>query len=210
MERTIVKISSTWGVSLENLLIDQNSDILAIILPGMGYTKDKPLLNFTSKLCINKGFDIFSIEYGFQIAKKPLDTNNDEEISNLLKETIEAIESILNKRYKKLVFIGKSIGTVVITRICNQFDDFEQVHILLTPVDATYENKEKYKTLVITGTNDPMINKYYIDKMFEDENIKVIKTENGNHSLECCDVFLSIDMIKRSIMEVDKFLKDTI
>ena len=99
---------------------------------------------------------------------------------------------------------------MVITRICNQFDDFEQVHILLTPVDATYENKEKYKTLVITGTNDPMINKYYIDKMFEDENIKVIKIENGNHSLECCDVFLSIDMIKRSIMEVDKFLKDTI
>ena len=103
MNKKNIKISSFWGVTLENLLISQNSDILTIILPGMGYTKDKPLLNFLSKLSINKGYDVFSIEYGFQVSKKSLDVNNSDETNYLLKETIESIESVLNKRYKKVV-----------------------------------------------------------------------------------------------------------
>ena len=51
-----------------------------------------------------------------------------------------------------------------------------------------------------------MINKIYIDKMMEDKNIKLVTIERGNHSLECSDVFMSIDMIKKSIQEVDNFL----
>ena len=51
MNKKIIKIPSFWGVSLENLLLSQNSDILTIILPGMGYTKDKPLLNQSNPFC---------------------------------------------------------------------------------------------------------------------------------------------------------------
>ena len=210
MNKKIIKIPSFWGVSLENLLLSQNSDILTIILPGMGYTKDKPLLNFSSKLSINKGYDVLFIEYGFQVAKKSLDINNSDEINYLLEETIKSIKSVLNKKYKKIVFIAKSIGTVITTKICDKFDEFDQIHILLTPVNDTYINKTKYKTLVITGTEDPMINKIYINKMLEDTNTKLIKIERGNHSLECSDVFMSIDMIKKSIKEVDNFLIDNI
>lgn len=206
MNKKIIKISSFWGVTLENLLISQNSDILTIILPGMGYTKDKPLLNFLSKLSINKGYDVFSIEYGFQLAKKSLNINDSDEVSYLLKETIESIQCILKKTYKKIIFIGKSIGTVITTKISDKFNEFDQIHILLTPVNATYINKVRYKTLVVTGTEDPMINKIYIDKMMEDKNIKLVTIERGNHSLECSDVFMSIDMIKKSIQEVDNFL----
>ena len=36
---------------------------LAVILPGIGYHKDKPLLYFASKLMKAKGYDIINIEY---------------------------------------------------------------------------------------------------------------------------------------------------
>ncbi|CDM70174.1 hypothetical protein CM240_3057 [Clostridium bornimense] len=206
MNKEIIKVSSFWGEELENLLISQNSDILTIILPGMGYTKDKPLLNFASKLSITRGYDVFFIEYGFQVVNKSLNINNNDEVSYLLKETIESIQCVLKKTYKKIIFIGKSIGTVIATKISDKFNEFDQIHILLTPVDATYINKVKYKTLVITGTEDPMINKIYIDKMMEDKNIRLVTIERGNHSLECSNVFMSIDMIKQAIQEVDNFL----
>ena len=36
---------------------------LAVIFPGIGYHKDKPLLYYASKLVSEKGYDVINIEY---------------------------------------------------------------------------------------------------------------------------------------------------
>ena len=37
---------------------------LAIIFPGMGYHKDKPLLYYSRKLLEQMGYDVIEVEYG--------------------------------------------------------------------------------------------------------------------------------------------------
>ena len=40
-----------------------NDKKLAVIFPGIGYHKDKPLLYYAAKLMQNKGYDVINIEY---------------------------------------------------------------------------------------------------------------------------------------------------
>ena len=42
---------------------DMNKKRLAVIFPGMGYHKDKPLLYYSLKLVQGKGYEIINIEY---------------------------------------------------------------------------------------------------------------------------------------------------
>lgn len=70
-------IISYWGVNLENEVISNKSDTLAVILPGIGYTADRPLLDYSKKLALELGYDVLQIEYGFQAARKILDRENE-------------------------------------------------------------------------------------------------------------------------------------
>ena len=66
-------LKSSYDVYLESKVIENKSDILAVILPGIGYTLDRPILDYSKKLCLELGYDVLPIEYGFQAARKEFD-----------------------------------------------------------------------------------------------------------------------------------------
>ena len=57
LEKTI-DLDSYFGVRIQSEYIDQNSNCLAVILPGQGYTNSKPLLHFSTELALQFGFDV--------------------------------------------------------------------------------------------------------------------------------------------------------
>ncbi len=198
-------ICSYWGVELESKVISQSSTTLAILMPGIGYTLDRPLLDYSKKLALELGYDVLSLEYGFQIARKNLII--EKEFQYLIKESISIFKSALSSNYKKIVFISKSIGTMIHTLLCNEISGCEVKHIYLTPIDDTLGVGIKENSLVISGTNDPLINIKNIEEIKKINGVEMIEIEGADHSLNISnDILSSIDVIYKVIEAEKKYL----
>jgi hypothetical protein len=204
MNEKNIQMKSYWNVSWENKYIEQNSEILGIILPGQNYTNENPLMYYSDKIALEAGLDVLCIDYGFQISHK--DFNVETEFDILVREVEQIAKDCVNKKYKKIVFIGKSMGTIIQNRLSKIFIDFEQLHIYLTPVDKTFEYMVNYPCLVITGTDDRKINNLNMSIIKNSKNIELIKIDGGNHRLECLEVSKSIEMLETTMASLKSFI----
>jgi predicted alpha/beta-hydrolase family hydrolase len=198
-------IKSYWGVNLESNVISQGSTILVVLMPGIGYTLNRPLMDYSKKLALQLGYDILSLEYGFQIARK--DLNREEELQYLINESMHIFKSALNDSYKKIVFISKSIGTIIHTLLCNEIDNYEVKNIYLTPINETLKVGIKENSLVISGTNDPLISIETINEIRKIKGINIIEVKGGDHSLNITGNILgSIEVLYKVIGAEKEYL----
>ncbi|WP_294373313.1 alpha/beta family hydrolase [uncultured Clostridium sp.] len=202
-------LKSSYDVYLESKVIENKSDILAVILPGIGYTLDRPILDYSKKLCLELGYDVLPIEYGFQAARKEFDK---EKFQIVVDETMELISMSLNEKYKKIIFIGKSIGTVI-QRIIQKKIISEGSHkyifinVYFTPVDKTVELGIDKESLVFTGTKDPLIKKGSVEIIEKMKNVNLVKIHNADHSLNIKgDVVNSTKIIMEVIQREKEYL----
>lgn len=204
MTEKTIQLESYWNVVLENRYIDQNSDILTIILPGEGYTNEKPLMYYSCRVALELGLDVFCVDYGFQISRKDFYINSEFDI--VAAESEQVLKKCLNKNYRKIIFIGKSLGTFIQNKLSKGLMDYEQIHVYLTPVDKTFEDIVNYPCLAITGTEDKKINSLNMKMIENSKNIELVKIDGGNHRLECSDALKSIQMLTTTMNSLRKFI----
>lgn len=206
-----IKILSYFDVSIECNIIENYSDTLVVLLPGIGYTCQRSLLDYSKKLAAEMGFDVLPIEYGFQIARKQV--NHSDEFNIVIRECREILLKALGTegKYKKIVFIGKSIGTLIQSSISEKLVNYKVKNIYLTPVTETIKIGIKEDSLVISGNADPLINKQAIEQLRNNENITFMEIDNADHSLNVKnDVIKSIDVLNSIIKNEKEFLKSVI
>ena len=178
---------------------------IACLFPGIGYTCDKPLLYYSQKLLKGLGWEVVPVPYsGF-----PDKVRGDAERMQLcVRMALEQAEELLGKinwsEYGDILFIGKSVGTVVCTAyakrhrlLCRQ--------VLFTPVEATFEFIEK-QSIVFHGTADPWADTRIIETLCRHMNIPLYKTEGANHSLETGDVEKDLAEMQKIIKTVREFV----
>lgn len=204
MNEKSIQFESHWGVTLKNKYIEQNSDILTITLPGEGYTNEKPIMYYSRKVALELGLDMLCIDYGFQISRKDFDIETEFDI--VAKESEQVLKKCLNKNYKKIIFIGKSLGTIIQNKLSEGLKKYEQIHVYLTPVDKTFEDMASQPCLVITGTEDGKINSLNMSTLENSKNVDLVKIDGGNHRLECSDTLKSIDMLNAAMGALRKFM----
>lgn len=78
-----IEKQSMWKCITKNKLICNESDTLAIILPGLGYTLDKALLDYSKQLILDFKFDCLGIEYGFQVSRESFNRQDENDIREL-------------------------------------------------------------------------------------------------------------------------------
>lgn len=195
-------ISSYWGVNLESRIVSQDSNTLAVLMPGIGYTLDRPLMDYSKKLVLQLGFDVLSVEYGFQIVRKNLD--REKELKYLIKESLYIFKSALHEKYRKIIFISKSIGTIIHTLLCDEVSDYEVKNIYLTPINETLKIGIKENSLVITGTHDPLINIETVEEIRKIKGVKLIEIKDGDHSLNINNNVLSSIITLHNVIEAEK------
>jgi len=201
-----IKMLSHFEANLECDLIENYSDALVVLLPGIGYTGHRPLLDYSKRLASELRYDVLSIEYGFQAARKKL--NHSDEFNIVIRETREIIVKALKDNYKKIIFIGKSIGTLVQSSIEEKLVKYNIFNIYLTPVNETIKVGIKENSLVIAGNNDPMINEESLCKLRTMNNIEYLEIEGGDHSLNIKDdVIGSIGVLERVIEAERRYLE---
>ena len=133
---------------------------LAVIFPGVGYTCSKHLLYYTAAAAADHDYEVLRLDYGQDIhsfrGRSSLEL---EPVTSLaLKRTLRQMEKTDFSQYEKIIFISKSIGTIVACETEKHFSLSGKVQqFLLTPVPASVPYLKNVNGVFFSGTADPYI-----------------------------------------------------
>lgn len=198
-------IRSHWGVDLNNRFLDNESDTLCVLLPGIAYLLDRSYLDYSKQLACELGFDVLEIEYGFQTAKASFSVP--EQFDIIVQETIQVVTSRLEKDYKKIVIIGKSIGTCVQILLNKHLEGQALTNIYISPIDKTVGLGLTTDAFVITSSSDPLLSPESFETLTHVPGIMLTNVEGANHALDLPGNILgTIDALKNYIADAHAFL----
>jgi len=201
-----IEVNSYWGITIKNDYFMQDSDTLIVILPGYKYTILAPLLYYSLNVALESGYDVLALNYGFH--KQDIELKNEEKEYSI-SESKEAILKALaiKSDYKKIIFLGKSMGTTVQCKLINDFSNYEQLHIFLTPLPECIETIKNSKgCLVIVGEDDHAFKQVHLKMIEDSQNIKTKTIERADHRLETGDYRESIDILKDVSNEIHNYI----
>ena len=182
---------------------------LAVILPGMGYTKDKPLLYYSGKILANQGYEIRYVT--FTDLPKKIQGN----LALILKaadmaygQVAEQLEDVDFTSYGDVIFVGKSIGTIASSRYIHEYA-LQARQIWYTPLQATLEqdpNIDPKNVLAFIGNADPWSDIEMVRKTADDLQLELHVYDGCNHSLESPDVDRNIGIIREVMNRTKEFV----
>ena len=113
---------------------------LAVFFPGIGYTADRPLLHFSRRIAAAHGYEIRIMDYKGFPSKVNGDRKRMEESFDIaLGQAREMLSDVDLAEYEDILFIGKSIGTIVAAKIASESPEKERIRMILyTPLDDTF------------------------------------------------------------------------
>lgn len=180
---------------------------LAVLFPGIGYHCDKPLLYYTARLAKAEEYEVLPVPYaGFPEKVR----GNADKMRACLEiactRADEMLKSVDWSAYNSILFVGKSIGTIVGSAYAQQKGLV--VHsILLTPLAETF----RYacgKAVAFHGTADPWAETGAIREACRKRGIPLYLTEGANHSLETGDVGRDVDVLRDTIQKIESFIRE--
>ena len=167
---------------------------LAVFFPGIGYHCDKPLLYYSRKLVQEYGYEkIVTLNYTY-------DGKN-------LRENEEKIQQAFDSLYEKILFISKSIGTI----IASAYAEAQRIpcrHILYTPLKETYAFGHEAAVAFI-GNSDPWSDVKKVADLSEKQNVKIHIYEGANHSLETKSVRDNLDILKDVMEKTSRYMEES-
>ena len=203
MKLDVLTVPSFWETEMKQKyyqLYEGNSK-LVVLFPGKNYPCDKPILHFAGTSAIQSGFDLMALEYGYQAARTNLDIN---ELHRVIEESHDSVQRIIS-RYNHVVFISKSIGTIVAGEVHGKLD-IPIKHLFLTPIKDTIHYINKFNGLVVYGTKDEVFNTELANQINIDQVREVIEILNANHSLETNNVEESVEILSKLVRIFMSFL----
>ena len=175
-------LTSHWGNQLTTYTIKNESDTLCLILPGIAYYLERSYLDYSKNLVAELGYDVLCVEYGFQTARASFTPA--EELAIVVKEAIQVIEANLLSTHKKLVIIGKSIGTCVQIELNKHFHALPITNVFISPIDKTMALGIPAPAFVITSDSDPLLSSENFEKLQEMDGITLENVSGSTHALD--------------------------
>ena len=177
---------------------------IAVIFPGVGYTKDRPLLYYAGKLAAKRGYELVHIDFsGIEWSKEKLKD------ADFLRKVMEHCLTITEKTLVKfgdlssddILFISKSIGTVVATAYAAK-NNVNAGQICFSPLEMIEGYVKEEGAVLFYGNADPFADCRIIERIAKEKKLEMFCTEGGNHSLETGDTFTDIDNLKKMMERV--------
>ncbi len=179
---------------------------LAVIFPGIGYHKDKPLLYYATKLVKGAGYDVINIEYHDMPQKIKGNAAMMKMAAELAyAQTEEQLKDVEFTEYDDVLFIGKSIGTVALSKWCASEHEINAKQVWYTPVEATFSYTAD-NVVAFIGDADPWSDVNVIKAKAEAYGIKLFSYPGCNHSLETGNVSVDINTIHEVMNLTEDFI----
>ena len=193
---------------------------LAVFFPGIGYTADRPLLHFSRRIASAHGYEIRIMDYkGFPSKVKGDRKRMEESFDIALGQAREMLSGVDLAEYEDILFIGKSIGTIVAAKIASESPEKDRIRMILyTPLDDTFTFLDTPpdgavapdfgKAIAFTGDDDPWVGreKSRISALCQERGIPCTVIPRTNHSLESGDVFSDLKELYRIMEETERFV----
>ena len=182
---------------------------LSVFFPGIVYTVDKPLMHYSRRLAADMGCEIRLLPYsGFP--KKVIGDKNrmDESYRIALEQTRQMLSDIDLTAYEDILFVGKSIGTIVAAQIASESPAAERIRLVLyTPLEHTFSFPFG-EAIVFTGDRDQWVGsgQSRMIEMIRKREYPCYLIPGGNHSLETKDVQQDIQNMQMIMRETAQFM----
>ena len=175
----------------------------AVIFPGIGYHKDKPLLYYAGKLAQKAGYEIIHIQY-HDLPEHVFGSNAalTQATETAYKQAEKQLRSAGISASDDTLLIGKSIGTVLAAKYASEhLPDARQ--ILYTPLlpAFSFARLNADSCIAFLGTADTWSDVSMIRQTCEAQQIPLYLYPACNHSLECSDILRNLVYL-REIMQI--------
>lgn len=178
---------------------------IAVLFPGIGYTCEKPLLYYAGKIAAGKGYEIMTVPYGnFPSGVKGNLEKMEQSFYSALKQAEEILKDINWEEYKEILFLSKSVGTIVSSAFCKKHE-LKVRNILFTPLKQTFLFADE-NGIAFHGTADSWAKTEEILAECKKLNMPVFLTERGNHSLETGNVLEDIKNLEIIMNQVNEYI----
>lgn len=171
---------------------------LVVLFPGVNYSVDMPLLYYAKFTYEGRGYESLKVNYGNASEKGKAFEYWLEDVQHLVLEQLSQIEF---SAYEDVVFISKSIGTVIAGWIQHTMG-IKVRNIYLTPLKETlpYMTKESQIITAVVGTTDKYISSEKLKEHCEKERINLQLIEGVGHRLEKVgDMSKNIEILKQVV-----------
>ena len=190
-----------------DLIRGGNMRKIAVVFPGVGYTKDRPLLYYSGKLAVKHGYELKHIDFtGLKWSKEKLKDRDflDETMKTCLKMTENSLEELGDISNDEIVFISKSIGTVVATAYAKK-KNLKVKQICFSPLELISDYVEEGNAELFCADADPYADFETVHKIAVNKKLNIHRIAGGNHSLETGDIDKDIDNLRIMMQSIARF-----
>lgn len=180
---------------------------LAVYFPGIGYHCDKPLLYYSRSIASRLGYrNDRSVTYTYSGGNIRGDAVKMEAAyRTLFSQTEAALADIVWSEYGDILFVSKSIGTIIAASYADKYKLKSVRHILYTPLVQTYDFAPD-NAVAFIGTADPWSDVDEIIRLSDRHHIPLTTYEGCNHSLECDDAMKNIEIMQDVMRRTKEFI----
>ena len=114
-------------------------------------------------------------------------------------QTEDMLADIVWSEFDDILFISKSIGTIIAASYAETHKLTSVKHVLYTPLAQTFLSAPKH-AIGFIGTADPWSDTNEIIQLSKKYQIPLFVYDGCNHSLECCDTMKNLEIIE-DVME---------
>ena len=179
---------------------------IAVVFPGVGYTKDRPLLYYSGKLAVGYGYELKFVDFsGIKWSKEQLRDNDFllKTLDKCLHITEDTLADTKVMSGDDVLFISKSIGTVVANAYAKKMS-INAGQICFSPLEMIGSFVKEEGAVLFCGDDDPMADFSALERIAGEKRLEIHRIIGGNHSLETGDLFTDIDNLKAIIKRVDE------
>lgn len=196
---------------------DEQSEQLAILLPGLGYTCDMPLLYYPARLLLNLDADVLLVDYTYR-REDFAALSGDGQASRLFADVEAACTVGLAQRpYRQVTLIGKSLGTLAMGHLFAAVAGLprETRAVWLTPllrVDSLRSRIEQCgrRSLFVIGDADAHYDPALLAQVEVATGGQSVVIAGADHSMEIDgDVLQSLDAVRRIMQAMQAFVRET-
>lgn len=202
METRII-ISEQQDIKLNcTLLENPNARGLCVIFPGKGYTVDKPLLYYSIRLAMSKGYNLLILSYGEFTLKESVRLT----MKNLI---LGVITDVLaeNPVQTDLVFIAKSIGALFASDTALTLEHKHPVRCAyLTPIDQAIPNMARTNFIAFTGSEDHLLDHDKALAELGEAAYRLRVYQGADHSLNSKNINESIHILAEVLDKIGQFI----
>jgi hypothetical protein len=192
---------------------DEPARKIAIVLPGVGYTCQMPLLYYPTRLLLSLGMDVLWVEYSYSRRSDYLSLPEAEQKQWLCADVTAACQAALAQRpYQQVLLMGKSLGTLAMSHLlATEARLAHSPMIWLTPLLRNDKLRSQIQNtprgLVVIGTADHQYDPAYLAEIQSKGNCEVVVVDGADHSIEVKDnVWQSLQVIERVTRAIQTFV----